>query len=627
MNEHDHRAVIQAATRKELLLACIVAAAAGDDDDIDLRTLLRLQAHQLRWKRPRVLRELGTLIEQGQVSIDDGVLPSPDSPDAGDEDVYLRPGSRFDPAREAALAGVARWLVDSDGARQAGPTKKSRARRSAVDVQARRKLVMDELRDASRNEAVRASTLADALRNRAEFAPFLPARNTSKPADEADRTQDNSLKRLIQRDLEALVDTGEAERVGDKYQATRTEQLSNLAAPAALLMLQTLAEDVFPADMKEKLEAVFQNARRSLEKFTDFNQPENRWIRSLRITSAHHELDEPVIRQDVKNHVHDAIYRKRQVELVAAVSIYEPGSSSPSIRTFKSTGAISHLMLEVPGRLAIEFWPQGQDHPLRIRLADIHKIRVTTVAAHWPDDHEPEGTPSHWSLLSGDAFERDDGKALFVLRVREAALAHFRTRQIGQIMETEEDDDQWHWVRFRARVTPFLLRYLMSIPDVVVLRPLTESHAARYRMHRALADQEACHPQMLRLRLEERREEGHTDQYLSALEHSAEWQQCPSLIEYLVDRLFFANPFGYEPDEVHEDVEMQQYLAIATSAYRRIASTPVTTRADLARLLQQSTSEHAGGRKVVCNWDALADECWDALNDYHMHATSHPFVR
>ena len=378
MKEREPRTVIRATKRKELLLAYIVAAVAGADDDMDLHTLIRLQARLLKWDRQMLLIELQDLIRQGQVSISDGALPSPDSTsNAADEAVYLRIGKDFDPTREAALAGVATWLVESDGPSPAGTRGRSKARRSTVSVSARRKLVMDELRDASRHEAVNTATLADALRNNAEFAPFLPGKDLLKPAQEATRTQESSLKRLIQRDLQALIDTGDVELSGSKYRASTTRQLTNLAAPAALLMLQRLASDVFPPEMKEKLEEIFQAARKNLDKFTDANQPENRWIKSLRIVSSHHDLDEPIIKQKVKNCVHDAIYHRRQVELEAAASAYAPGNSYPETHAFKSTGSISHLMLEVPGRLSIEFWPLGHDAPTRVRLADIRHIRVT----------------------------------------------------------------------------------------------------------------------------------------------------------------------------------------------------------------------------------------------------------
>lgn len=66
MNKTEAKAALNASTRKELFLAYLVAAV-GPKDDIDLQTLLRLQASLLKWPRRKVLHGLHALVDRDWV--------------------------------------------------------------------------------------------------------------------------------------------------------------------------------------------------------------------------------------------------------------------------------------------------------------------------------------------------------------------------------------------------------------------------------------------------------------------------------------------------------------------------------------------------------------------------------
>ncbi len=673
MNITEARAALRSSARKELLLAHLLAAI-GTDDDVELGTLINIHGTLVKLPRSTVMDQIRSLVAEGYIDVSDGVLPSTSVTHfQGEYEPCLQIGRSFNHSLEPQLEPVARWLIDkAHGDSGAHAKWKPGARHSAAQITDRRNFIRDYLN--SKTTSFSVDELAKTLRGDPEFAIFLPKSSpirrkksapvirdpggNAKSAPPRKTTSEHiamqSLKRLLLRDLQVLLQAGEVKRDGTRYEASRVGKLTELIKPVALLMLKRLTEGVLPEQIKEPLEKVFANAQEQLERHSASVSQDVRWLNAFRIVPARPELDEPLIKPEVIKGVHTAILERSKVEIKAIVNRYDAGGSVVERRVFKATGSISHFLLEMPNRMAIEFWPEGAEESIRISLEDVTHIRQTTAHATWPGrDCEPESIPSLRTLVAGDASGEESQGTKFVLRVSSLALEHFKARRIGKIIQVTEDDDGWYLVSFRARASISFLTYLRGLNEVTILRPAAASFYSRYHLFMKSAGYKASHDLALQLRLEERREEGEPEEYLEALSQSPEWRECPTLIEYMVSTLFLANPYGFEVDEVPCHVEQWRYLAVATDIYRYLITLPpsretvlkdeeisnqnlpsdvpssalpgaIRSHGDFARVLRHFVESHEFGRKAQCNWDHIADQLWDALNDLAIYRNPHP---
>lgn len=672
MNTTKARAALGSAQRKELLLAHLLAVI-GPDDDIELDKLINIHGALVKLTYAAALEQIQTLVEEGHIAVSEGKLPLT-ALDHADEDnePYLQVGKSFDRSLEPQLEPVARWLISKAQASQTqSESRKPGARYSAAQIMDRRRFICDYLN--SRTTSFSVAELAEALRSEPEFSIYLPKpspvrrkRTTeatasvtgdtkqARPRKTPEQIEADSLKRLLLRDLQELLASGEIKRDGTRYEASKVGRLTELIKPTALLMLKRLTEDVLPVQIKEPLKKVFADAQELLDRHSASVSQDARWLNAFRIVPARPELDEPLINPNVLNSVHNAILERRKIEIEATVYERDIGGHVVTRLPYKATGSISHFLLEMPNHMAIEFWEDGSDKPVRIPLEDVTQIRVTKKHAIWPmRHHEPEPMPALRILAAGDTPWHENSEAKFILRVNSLALEHFKARRIGKITQVVEDSAGWYLVSFRARASVPLISYLRNLNGVAILRPAAANFYSRYHLHMKSADYAASHDKSLQLRLEELREEGHSQDYLEALSESPEWRECPTFIEFLISGIFHSNPYGFDADEVPDHVEQCLYLEIAGKIYKHIRASHINTiadpnnppqiekeslpdhhphslprqiktRVDFAEILEYFVTAQTPGKSIKCDWQELADQLWDALNDPFIYTAHHP---
>ena len=293
--------------------------------------------------------------------------------------------------------------------------------------------------------------------------------------------------RTFQRDLVDLGKQGRASR-SDAGWSAATEILDELfedrARAAALRLLGQAFEAAVPWEIQKSLREPLARARKKLEALPP-GDPRNRWIEAFRLQPGHLELDDPVIDPEVIDAIQDAILQRTKVRISAQTDgVIAKGS-------FTAVGAVSHYLLEMPGRPSIEFWPDGSNRPARIRLEDIEAIESLAAAnAYWPAGHEPTPIPAEVEFVLGDA-EQHDALTKIVLRVSPDAALQLRKRKIGQGWAEERTDGEgWCIVSFRTLASMPLYRYLRSLRGVVILRPALFWKFAHMDYRQALRDYE-----------------------------------------------------------------------------------------------------------------------------------------
>jgi hypothetical protein len=277
--------------------------------------------------------------------------------------------------------------------------------------------------------------------------------------------------RTLQRDLVELEKQGLVSRNDDGWMAgleLLDDRFEDRARAAALRLLVDSFEGAVPTEIQKSLKQPLAKARKKLDSLPP-TDPKNRWLEAIRIVPGHHELDDPVIRPDIKDAVEDAILQRTKIRITGRET-----QAFDSKWEFAETGSISHYLLEMPARPAIIFWPDGADRPLRIQLQDIESAELVSgvnATASWPKGYEPALVQTGMGFYSGDHASHG-GESLFVLRVKDDAMKRLKSRRLGgRLKIVRPDGEGWTIVSFRALGDVPLYEYLRDLKGVVILRP------------------------------------------------------------------------------------------------------------------------------------------------------------
>lgn len=280
----------------------------------------------------------------------------------------------------------------------------------------------------------------------------------------------DSGRRKLERYLADLKKLEQVKRDGDGWRDAREKDvLAEHATYTALRLLYDLVNDIVPFDLQRAITTHLKKAEEKLEKLSS-HDPAARWVRAFRIMPPRHQLDDPVIKADVKTTIEEAILTHRKVRLKWPDFRYDENHDKVAY-VEEQDCSVSHYLIEVPANPFIEIWYGKRKTPHRLPLADVLEAQLLPDVANYPPTYKPELFPRKIDMKFGDA-DQHAGRSLVTLAMSRETYTTLLRKKLGELLTVvEEGRDGRMIVSFRYPLDLPVTQYFEQLPGVTVLGP------------------------------------------------------------------------------------------------------------------------------------------------------------